>query len=182
MRLTGIVIAGGKSSRMGQDKALLQVAGQTQLERCQQLLREVGCSEIIVSRNAEGYVRDQLPEAGPLGGLLSVLHNLQAVPQRLLVLPIDMPLLTAEALELLLEQPQSAYFAASPLPCVVNYSAELVNYLTRQLCDDRGDRSVRGMLHMLGAQTLEWPYSYQLQNTNTPQQWQRAIEILGVTL
>lgn len=181
MQTTGIVIAGGKSLRMGQDKALLEIAGMTQLERCQQLLREVGCSDIIVSRNAAGYVADRLPNAGPLGGLLSVLHHLKDLPQRLLVLPIDMPLLSSAALRLLLNQPHAAYFSASPLPCVLDYSPDLMNYLTRQLCDDGGDRSVRAMLNAMDAQALEWPYSYQLQNTNTPQQWRHAIEMLGVS-
>ncbi|WP_258807992.1 molybdenum cofactor guanylyltransferase [Pseudidiomarina sp. CB1] len=182
MQLTGVIIAGGKSSRMGLDKALLEVAGMTQLERCQRLLREVGCAQIRVSRNAEGYIQDLLPNAGPLGGLLSVMHHLDAVPQRLVVVPIDMPLLTAAALQQLLNQPGAVYFNGSSLPCVVNYSQELVNYLTQQLCDDGGDRSVRSMLQAMNAQALAWPYSYQLHNTNTPQQWRRAIEMLGVSL
>lgn len=182
MQVVGVVIAGGKSTRMGQDKALLEIAGLTQLERCKQLLREAGCQQIYVSRNSADGIVDRLPERGPLGGLSSVLHTLELASQRLLIVPIDMPLLTADALYHLLAQPQPAYFNGSPLPCVVTYSAELMNYLTEQLANPSGDWSIRGMLQTIAAQPVEWPYSYQLQNTNTPQQWRHAIEMLGVSI
>lgn len=47
MAVTGIIVAGGASRRMGQDKALLQVAGQTQLERTQAMLREAVASKLL---------------------------------------------------------------------------------------------------------------------------------------
>lgn len=181
MQLIGIVIAGGKSTRMGQDKALLEIAGVTQLERCKQLLRDAGCQQVYVSRNSAECVADKQPGKGPLGGLLSVLHTLELASQRLLIVPVDMPLLTAAALQFLLDQPQTAYFRSAPLPCKLIYTPELLFYLTEQLTDPSGDRSVRGMLQTFAAQPVEWPYSYQLQNTNTPQQWRRAIDMLGVS-
>lgn len=177
MAVTGIIVAGGASRRMGQDKALLQVAGQTQLERTQAMLREAGCEQIIVSRNADGFIGDKIAEKGPLGGLLSVLPH--CAHETLVLVPVDMPLLSSAALQCLLEYERPGYFATSALPCVLPNVPELGDYLTRQLCDDGGDRSVRGMLNWLGAHAHEWPYSYQLQNTNTPQQWQRALTLLG---
>lgn len=182
MQVIGIVMAGGKSTRMGQDKALLEIAGVTQLERCQQLLREAGCQQVYVSRNSADCIADALPERGPLGGLLSVLHTLEQASQRLLIVPIDMPLLTADALCYLLEQPQAAYYRTAPLPCKLTHSEELQGYLTRQLTDPSGDWSIRSMLQAVAAQPLDWAYSYQLKNTNTPQQWRHAVEMLGVSI
>ncbi|MGQ4277471.1 molybdenum cofactor guanylyltransferase [Pseudidiomarina sp. E22-M8] len=177
MSSTGVIVAGGASRRMGQDKALLQVAGQTQLERTQSILRAAGCEQIIVSRNGEGFIADKIADRGPLGGLLSVLPHCKH--QTLVLVPIDMPMLTSEALQFLLEQGPPSYFVKSRMPCVLPNTPSLRDYLTLQLCDDTGDRSVLGMLNWLNAQAREWPYSYQLQNTNTPQQWQRALSFLG---
>lgn len=182
MQIVGIIIAGGRSQRMGQDKALLEVDGVTQLERCQRLLREVGCSAIFVSRNSDGFICDEIPNKGPLGGLLSVLNKLEDAPYRLLVLPVDMPLITVAALEFLLAQNQAAFFSCTPLPCVLFHSTELRSYLKQRLSTANSDVSVRSLLLSQQAQAIEWPYSYQLQNTNTPQQWRHAIELLGVTL
>lgn len=177
MAVTGVIVAGGASRRMGEDKALLQVAGQTQLARTTTLARNAGCEQIVVSRNAAGFVMDEIADRGPLGGLLSALPH--CLHERVLLIPIDMPLLSSAALEYLLEQEGSGYFVNNRMPCVLANNPSLRDYLTQQLCDDAGDRSVRGVLQWSGAKAHDWPYSYQLQNTNTPQQWQRALTFLG---
>lgn len=176
-RVTGIVVAGGASSRMGEDKALLQVGGRTQLERTVQLLKSSGCQQVVVSRNADGFISDTVSGRGPLGGVLSALPH--CLHEWLLIVPVDMPLLACEALLNLMKQPCPSYFSGTPLPCLLPNDALLQQYLTQQLSGENGDRSVRGLLSHMQAQPLEWPLTYQLQNTNTPQQWRHALEFLG---
>lgn len=97
--LYGLVMAGGKSRRMGQDKALIHYhAGQSQLEYCYRLLSAF-CSQTFVSvrqdQAASGeYSRfnsltDSFLDLGPLGGILSAMRT---HPQAaFLVLAVDMP-------------------------------------------------------------------------------------------
>ncbi|WP_411361119.1 molybdenum cofactor guanylyltransferase [Pseudidiomarina sp. YC-516-91] len=175
--VTGIVVAGGASSRMGQDKALLQVGGCTQLDRTVQLLKSAGCQQVVVSRNADGFVSDTISGCGPLGGVLSVLPH--CLHELLLIVPVDMPLLACDTLLTLIAHHRASYFSCTPLPCLLPNNEQLQQYLVEQLQHDDGDRSVRGLLTHMQAQPLEWPLTYQLQNTNTPQQWRHALQFLG---
>lgn len=79
-RLTGVVLAGGHSRRMGEDKASLVFADEPLLPRVVQRLRQV-CDDVIVVARTEQelpalpddvrVLTDLLPDLGPLGGLLT---------------------------------------------------------------------------------------------------------------
>lgn len=97
----GVVLAGGLSSRMGEDKAQLMRNNSNMLDFSQQLLRDVGIKNVVVSGNssqinAHQQVNDIVKQAGPVGGLYSVIT--QYKPKALLVLPVDLPLMTCHAL------------------------------------------------------------------------------------
>ncbi|MBA6264093.1 molybdenum cofactor guanylyltransferase [Colwellia sp. Bg11-12] len=109
----GVVLAGGKSSRMGTNKALLMrentaVNGQADgkenmLSYSKNLLKNIGINNIVVSGyvdgtdvNSENYVTDQFADLGPMGGIYSVIKKYQ--PKSLLILPVDLPLMTKETL------------------------------------------------------------------------------------
>lgn len=76
MQISGIILAGGKSNRMGMNKALLELGGLTLIEKVVRVMSGA-CSEIIISggnpANLEhlGYpvVPDTYPERGPLSGI-----------------------------------------------------------------------------------------------------------------
>ncbi len=94
--LTGLILAGGASSRMGVDKALLEFDGQPLLRRVARRLHPV-CSELLVaSGDGErlagfGYrqIADARPGSGPLGGLVA---GLEAAPNDLVAaVAVDMP-------------------------------------------------------------------------------------------
>ena len=95
---TGVVLAGGKSSRMGRDKALVQVEGITLLDRAIEQLRP-HAKEVLVIGDPARYtpihahvVPDDEPGNGPLGGLVTALAHARYV--RVLVLACDMPNIT----------------------------------------------------------------------------------------
>ncbi|HEX9887939.1 MAG TPA: molybdenum cofactor guanylyltransferase, partial [Nitriliruptorales bacterium] len=78
--LTGVVLAGGHSRRMGVDKAGLTLGDQTLLERAVSCLRAI-CDEVLVAsgdgRRLAGpwrQVADVQADAGPLGGLVAALE------------------------------------------------------------------------------------------------------------
>jgi molybdopterin-guanine dinucleotide biosynthesis protein A len=94
---TAVVLAGGRSSRMGRDKALIEVDGVTLLELAIERLRP-HAREVLVIGDPEKYVNarartipDDLPGQGPLGGIVTALRHARYV--RLLVTACDMPAL-----------------------------------------------------------------------------------------
>jgi len=97
MHFSALVLAGGRSTRMGRDKARLIVSGQTLLQRQTGLLRSLGVEQVFLSCRPGEYqpgpgitlLSDNFPGKGPLAG---VERGLQAIGQGLLlVLAVDMP-------------------------------------------------------------------------------------------
>lgn len=172
---SAILLAGGQSSRMGTDKALLPVGSQTLLEHMQALLMQSGIDDVIVSRNDAqcGHVADIYPGKGPLSGIHAGLIACRY--HRVLVVPVDMPLLTPAMLQTLLEsEPGSLRFTESELPCVIEKSARLSSYLQHQLRASNGQLSVRAMLEFVDVCAVDCAgHAHQLSNTNTPDQWKR---------
>ena len=106
--LTGFVLAGGQSRRMGRDKALLPWADDTLLDHALARLRLV-CGAVMVACGADPrygeagapLVIDAVADAGPLGALVSALAH-SATPLALL-LAVDLPFATPELLAYLVE-------------------------------------------------------------------------------
>lgn len=81
MQLTGIILAGGKSSRMGTDKAFLEIGGKTLLHRAVEFCQPF-CDEILVSSNNPEHkvggfrlINDEIRDCGPMGGIYSCLKQ-----------------------------------------------------------------------------------------------------------
>jgi molybdenum cofactor guanylyltransferase len=101
--LTGLILAGGRSSRMGVDKALLEFEGEPLLARVAARLGTV-CEEILVA-SGDGsrlaafglpQVADAVPDSGPLGGLIAGLEH--AGHPLMAVVAVDMPFASTELL------------------------------------------------------------------------------------
>ena len=108
--MTGIVLAGGKSERMGVPKALLRLNGETFLEHAISVLRFL-CQDIIIAiqpgqllpeiKNCK-IVTDEQPGLGPLAGLVASLAA--SKDDWHLALACDLPLMRGEVLRLLTER------------------------------------------------------------------------------
>jgi molybdenum cofactor guanylyltransferase len=105
--VTGFVLAGGRSSRMGSDKALLAWAGETLLKRTLALARQA-CGRVFVCGPGERYgnfgdvIEDTQPGLGPLSGIQAALHATETDLN--LILSVDLPLMTSEFLVWLVQQ------------------------------------------------------------------------------
>ena len=105
--ITGIILAGGKSTRMGTDKCFLDFRGETFIQRSINLLSTI-TKTIIVSSNNEAFksfgfsvVEDEIKNIGPIGGIYSCLkHSPNTVN---LLIPCDLPFLSAALLKYLLD-------------------------------------------------------------------------------
>ena len=176
MPFSALILAGGQSSRMGQDKALLSINGQSLLTHMQQLAIDSGAAEVLVSRNQPGFINDTEHQAGPLAGILAALKH--CTTSQLLILPVDTPLLSAASLQQLVLEANgdAAYFVNSPLPCVLPLSPALSELISKQL--QSGQRSVQALLTSLNAVTLSAPVT-ELLNTNTPDDWQQCLALVN---
>lgn len=118
MAVSGIILAGGRSSRMGRDKTLLVVENETLIERTVKELREVTDDIIIASNATAKYgladvreVPDIYPDMGPLGGMYAGL--LAARYDDVFVVAADMPHFTAKLARYLLSR-KGGYDAVVP--------------------------------------------------------------------
>lgn len=104
MQVTGIIVAGGKNSRMGTDKALLRVGSRTMVENTIRELEKVANNIMVVTGKPEAFahlgldmVTDIFPNCGPLGGIHAGLtYSSTAVN---LVVACDMPFIQPEILK-----------------------------------------------------------------------------------
>lgn len=98
--VTAIILAGGKSSRMGQDKAFIKLKGKAFIEKIVATLKSVFDEIIIVANEVERFkglkvrvVRDIVPNCGPLSGIHSGLVNSKTPIN--FVVACDMPFLNS---------------------------------------------------------------------------------------
>jgi molybdenum cofactor guanylyltransferase len=174
----GVVLAGGRSSRMGRDKAMLPWQGDTLLAHMQQRLRLSGVSRVIVSGAYPhcDAVADRFAGLGPLGGLASVAAALPDTS--LLIVPVDMPLIGAATLRHLRESTAAdcVCFHDQPLPLRLRLDAASRQVLAALLDGPAPGRSLRALHTALRGERLALPSQWQaqLQDADTPADW-RAI-------
>ncbi len=164
-RIAGIILAGGKSSRMGESKALLKYNNKPLIEHMRALLRITSVSDVYISGEVEGYsaIPDNQKFNGPACAIMDVFEHLKDYDAALFV-PVDMPLLSAGLLQVLLDNPKGAYFNKSPLPAFINKPIRTKDiYSVKQLLDEQGVEPIN----------LPEEYKDQMQNFNTPEDWQK---------
>jgi len=104
---SGFVLAGGRSSRMGTDKALLEFDGRTLLARALDVLHRLTPEVRIVGPAARfaaygPVVEDIYPGRGPLAGIHAALSS--SATELNLVLAVDLPFVTESLLRFIIEQ------------------------------------------------------------------------------
>lgn len=179
----GLILAGGLSSRMGQDKAELKLGEQTLLAKHQAMLTELGVDNVLVSGKEAGQIADLADNLGPLAGIQAFCHRFereieQGVISDLIVLPVDMPALETHVLLELLNfgqhQKQSCCYQQNWLPAYFHDLNQLkVTVDQVLLLPETRAHSMQTLLRNMQGQTLPiTDRAQQLININTPEQWQ----------
>jgi molybdenum cofactor guanylyltransferase len=109
--LAAFILAGGKSSRMGRDKAFIEFEGRTLLARALDVARSVTAEVNIVGGPAKlaafaPVVEDIFPRCGPLGGIHAALRSCSV--ELNLIVAVDMPFVTPDLLRYLVERARSS--------------------------------------------------------------------------
>jgi len=174
----GVVLAGGRSTRMGCDKALLDWRGRPLLERQLDALRASGVDDVRVSGDRPAYhgVADARPGLGPLAGLAAIAGATSGEAD-LVVIPVDIPLLQATLLRRLRDERPPARclcFAEHVLPMRLRLDTEsrvLLAALLRE-GEPRG-RSLRALQQALDRAeiALAADEAVQLTDCNTETLW-----------
>ncbi|MGL1956550.1 MAG: molybdenum cofactor guanylyltransferase [Colwellia sp.] len=199
----GVVLVGGLSTRMGQDKAKLMRNNVDMLSFSKQLLLDSGIRHVVISGGEQStqnastnlaaniatntmtdIVTDIIKKAGPVGGIHSVLERFK--PKALLILPVDLPLMTTNALQQLrlageLSQ-KATFFQGHNIPLYLPNNAYLELFLTQAFTIKKTDRknknkngpSIKALLNQVPNQAINAPDINTLFNSNTPEQWQQA--------
>jgi molybdopterin-guanine dinucleotide biosynthesis protein A len=180
-RIYGLVLAGGQSKRMGRDKALIRVDGETQLSRAVRLLDCV-VDRVFVSARAEQrgdserkrfeLIVDRYEDIGPIAGILTALEEHNDVGW--LVLACDLPNVDEATIRFLLDhrsadQPFSAFRSSSdglPEPLCAYYSAGSDSIIKAFI--EEGVICPRKMLVRSDTCLLDQPSPDALDNINTP--------------
>ncbi len=129
---TGIVLAGGKSSRMGFDKCFVEHKGITLVQNSINVLKKVS-DKIILSSNSNKFndfgfpiVKDKYKNCGALGGLHSSLQYSETKMN--VFIPCDMPYVVPDLYQYLIEKNNADFDAivpvfngkVEPLTCLIN--------------------------------------------------------------
>jgi molybdopterin-guanine dinucleotide biosynthesis protein A len=189
--LHGLLLAGGVSRRMGHDKTALKIHGQTQAEHVISLLSAV-CETVFVSVRpeqnddprfrAQPKIHDLHPGSGPLGAIVSAQAHMPDVAW--LVLACDLPFVDEEVLSDLVanrnaSRPVTCYRSNHdnlPEPLCAIYEPQSAAVFQDYFAD--GCRCPRKVLINSDKHELEQPFAWALDNVNTPQELDSAIERL----
>ncbi|MCS7023454.1 MAG: molybdenum cofactor guanylyltransferase [Bryobacteraceae bacterium] len=183
---SGYVLAGGKSSRMGRDKALLPFRGTTLVQHVAQVVaRAVG--NVTLVGPAERYahlglrvIEDQWPGFGPLAGIHRALLDCPA--DWAVIVACDLPYLSPDLLSWMLKftatEVETDVFLATldgvrPEPLCGVYRKTIVTTAGAALL--AGRRKVVDMLSGLRIQMVPVSDARLLTNINTPSEWREVV-------
>ena len=189
--LNGLVLIGGKSTRMNSDKALLSYHGKPHAAHCYDLLSNY-CDRVYLSTRSdsplgpalESYpvIKDVSGVSGPMAGILAAFE--ENPDAAWLVLAGDLPYVTDKTLRALVasrdvEKCATAYTSpedGKPEPLCAIYEPR--SRAHRQGSSGKGDYSPRNVLGKLDVFLLCAKDSRELRNVNTPGEYVAAIQEL----
>ena len=186
--VAGAVLAGGRSRRMGRDKALLEVDGRPMARSVLDALVAAGVGPLFVvggdarrlAALGAALVADRFPGEGPLGGVITALHHVGEAAPLVLVAACDLPDLDRTVLDPLLEAARSTA-AADPPQAIVPRAGRLHPACAvwavsaappLRTAYDAGERSLHGALVRVRVEIVDVPAA-PLRNINTPEQLAR---------
>jgi molybdenum cofactor guanylyltransferase len=196
----GIVLCGGRSSRMGQPKAWLPFGEQTMLQRVVDVLREVVDPIVVVAAPDQevpplpagvAIVRDAQEGLGPLAGLAAGLEALAGVADAAYASSCDVPLLSAAFVHAVIDRLGDAEIAIGREHAYHHPLAAVYRTTLAERCRELIGGGQRRPLHLVQAShSREFdieelrsadPELLSLRNANTPQEYADLLALAGTS-
>jgi molybdopterin-guanine dinucleotide biosynthesis protein A len=190
--VTGVVLAGGKSSRMGFNKALIEFGGRRLIDATVERLSELFSEVLIIANNLELYsylgvrvIPDLIPDSGSLGGIYTGLSA--AAHSKGFFAACDMPFLSADLIALLVGETDDwdvvvPRVAGELQPLHAVYRKTCLPFIKEAI--DAGKFKIAGFFPKVKVSTIEEPALRAvdpdllgLVNVNTPPDLERAEAI-----
>ncbi|HVO79806.1 MAG TPA: molybdenum cofactor guanylyltransferase [Terriglobales bacterium] len=187
--LTAFILAGGKSTRMGADKAFLQLEGRTLLARALEMTHSVTQEVRVVGSAAKfssfgNVIEDVYPERGPLGGIHAALRS--AASELNLILAVDLPFIEPRFLEYLAAQARETTAAVTVpragggwQPLCAIYRRQFASVAEQSLL--QGGNKIDPLFAQVETRVVEATELSKLgfsenmfQNLNSPEEWAAA--------
>lgn len=188
--LYGLVLAGGKSTRMGQDKSIMQWHGKEQRYHIVDILTAF-CKEVFISCRAEQadaidkkfkVIKDEFENTGPLGAIISAFHKNQN--SAWLVAACDLPLLDEKTIHYLIQNRDENSVATTFQnpndgllePLITIWEPAALSLLETALSERK--LSPQKILMNAKIKMLEAPDTSSLMNVNTPGEKETIMQLL----
>lgn len=191
LEVTGIILAGGKSSRMGRNKALLDFGGRSIIEHTADLFKSIFPEAILVTNTPEEYanlgiktVTDIFPGKGSLGGIYTGLFH--SSHDYSFIASCDMPFLRRELIEFLISL-KDGYDVVVPRlkdghePLHAVYSRRCLKPIESMI--DKGDLRIIGFYSEVSVREVSEeelapfnPEPSSFMNINTPEDYKEAVK------
>ncbi len=176
--ITGIILAGGKSSRMGTDKGFVIYKNKAFIQHIIEAINPLVDDIIIVSNNPDydifrlNRINDLIENAGPLAGVYTGLHF--TTTENNLVVSCDVPLINSETLSLLIDEIDresdvvQLESQGKTMPLIATYKKQCATTFYTLL--NEGERRLRVALNQLIVKTiiLDKDQEKFTKNINTP--------------
>lgn len=179
MKLTAIILAGGKSTRMGRDKGLVLYRGKRMVEHVVAACTEL-TSEILISTNNPDYrflgynlIDDNYQDTGPIGGIQATLSASETDDN--IFCPCDMPGIQPAIFKKILDKKKEFQAVVATdssgkiYPVLGYYNKSVLPAIENQI--EKGDFKVLHLLKELNAQKVVFPDDV-LKNINYPEDLQ----------
>lgn len=185
METNAVLLAGGQSTRMGRNKALLEHNGSTLLTIAHNKLKTIlgSAGRVFVSGNYPGYfcIPDEIKENGPVEGVWSCTRGMQ-FGIAVLVVPVDMPFIEIESLRTLIDRLeknrtyQVVQYADFEMPFIFSFDKSTNDILTKVRNEIYpSHRSFKMFKNQLKGHLLPCTKPKSFKNINTPNDWAEAF-------
>ncbi|MBI5324993.1 MAG: molybdenum cofactor guanylyltransferase [Ignavibacteriae bacterium] len=204
--ITGIILAGGKSTRMGQDKSFLKFGYHTVIEHDAELMKSIFHDVIIITNEPDKYkilgfkcYEDIFKGIGPLGGIHSGLTNSEN--ELNFVISCDIPFITKEVIEFIISQQENYDAVITKADGYIQqlcglYRRKLIQQIlqlvqtdseveTRNNIQHKRKCKVLSLIEMVNARIIDFETEYEnykpgtFFNINKPDDYDLAIKMLN---
>src|SRR5574338_1362657 len=163
--ITGIILCGGKSKRMGLNKSFLKIGDQTIIERTAKLMKGMFPRVLLLTNNPDEYkflgleiFEDIYKNVGPLAGIHSGLTY--SATEKNFIISCDMPLITKDVIEFIINYKTDKLITITKADSFIQqlcglYSKDILSETVKAIEEEESEESLTNQLPKCGCRVLK---------------------------